>query len=69
MKQENEINPEFDIPYYIFEELIDYIELTAKGNCKTAKWHNIEALLGLAIMNNRLTRAQAALLRNTYCRE
>lgn len=69
MEQENIVNPDFNIPYYIFEALIDYIELSAKGNCKTSKWHNIEALLGLAVVNKRLTREQANCLRNTYYRE
>ena len=26
-----QLNKEFNIPYYIFEEITDYIELTAKG--------------------------------------
>lgn len=26
----NKINEDFDIPYYIFEEIVEYIELTAK---------------------------------------
>ena len=69
MEQENKINPDFNIPYYIFEELIDYIELTAKGQCKAMKWQNIESLLGLAVVNKRLTREQANCLRETYCRE
>lgn len=53
------INEEFNIPYYIFEELIEYVELTAKGYSKTAKWHNIKALLRLAVVNNRISKEQA----------
>ncbi len=69
MKQENTVNPDFNIPYYIFEELIDYVELTAKGKCIPMKWQNIESLLGLAVVNQRLTKSQANCLRKTYCRE
>ena len=36
------------MPYYIFEEIVDYIELTAQGKCKSMKWENIKMLLGLA---------------------
>ena len=42
MKQEKLINPEFDIPYYIFDEIVEYIEKTAQGRCKTMKWENIK---------------------------
>lgn len=38
----NTINEEFNIPYYIFEEITEYIELTAKGHCKCMKWDNIK---------------------------
>lgn len=31
------INEEFNIPYYIFEEIVEYVELTSKGNCKIMK--------------------------------
>ena len=52
MEQE-QINPNFDIPYYIFEEITEYIELTAKGHCKCMKWDNIKSLLNLAVINKR----------------
>lgn len=63
------INKNFDIPYYIFEEITEYIELTAMGNCKTMKWKNITSLLNLAVINNRLTEQQAIYLKQTFCRE
>ena len=62
-------NNDFDIPFYIFEEIVEYIEQTALGHCKTAKWHNIKALLGLARINNNLTKEQVDFLIKTYCRE
>ena len=64
-----EINKDFNIPYYIFEEIIEYIELTAKGKCKTMKWENIKSLLNLAVINNKLTNEQARYLKETFCRE
>ena len=33
-----QINEEFNIPYYIFEEIIEYVKLTAKGYSKCMKW-------------------------------
>lgn len=63
------LNKDFNVPYYIFEEILQYIELTAKGNCKTMKWENIKALLNLAVINNRLTKEQAEYLKETFCRE
>ena len=64
-----QINKEFDVPYYIFEEIVDYIELTAHGKSKSMKWENIKKLLGLAKVNNRLTSEQVKFLINKYNRE
>lgn len=65
----DEVNKEFNIPYYIFEEIVEYVELTAKGYSKTAKWNNIKSLLGMAKVNNRLTEQQVKHIINNYCRE
>ena len=65
----NTINEEFNIPYYIFEEITEYIELTALGHKKSMKWENIKSLLGLAKLNNRLTERQVNHLIDKYCRE
>ena len=62
-------NEDFNIPYYIFEEIVEYIELTSSGKCKTMKWNNIESLLKMATVNHRLTEQQAEHLKKTYCRE
>lgn len=64
-----EINKDFSVPIYIVEELINYVELTAKGYSKCMKWENIKALLRLAQANNRLTKQQVEFIINTYCRE
>ena len=68
MEQE-QINPNFDIPYYIFEEITEYIEETSQVKCKCMKWENIKRLLRLAVVNNRLTEKQAETLENDFCRE
>lgn len=63
------INEDFDIPYYIFEEIVEYVELTAQGYCKCMKWDNIKSLLKLAQVNNRLTDRQVKYIIETYNRE
>lgn len=67
--ESKKININFDIPYYIFEDLIEYIELTAKGKPTGTRWEKIRALLGLARMNKRLTEEQVRYIEDTYCRE
>lgn len=69
MEQEEIINPDFNIPYYIFEEIVEYIEQTGQGRCRSMKWENIRSLLNCAVLNKRLTRVQADNLEQTYCRE
>ena len=57
------------MPYYIFEEIIDYVELSSKGYSKYMKWENIKSLLRLAVISNRLTKEQAQFLEKQFCRE
>ena len=64
-----QVNKDFNVPMYIVEELVDYLELTAKGYSKCMKWENIKSLLKLAKINNRLTENQVQYIINTYCRE
>lgn len=63
------INEDFNVPYYIFEEIVEYIELTAQGHCKCMKWENIKSLLRLAKVNNRLTEQQVNFIIENYNRE
>lgn len=63
------LNKDFNVPYYIFEEILEYIELTAKGHCKSIKWNNIKSLINLAVINNRLTKEQAEYLKKTFYRD
>lgn len=64
-----ELDSDFFIPYYILEEIIEYVELSAKGNSKCMKWENIKMLLNLAVINNKLSREQAEFLKIKYNRE
>lgn len=63
------INQEFDVPYYIFEEIVEYIEFTSKGYCKSMKWKNIKSLLRLAQFNKRLTDEQVNFIIEKFNRE
>lgn len=69
MEINEKINEEFNIPYYIFEEIVEYIEQTAQGRRKTMKWENIKRLLNLAVVNKRLTEKQADIIKERYSRE
>ena len=60
---------QFNIPYYIVEELIEYIELTQSGKCKSMKWENIKCLLNCARLNNKLTQEQVDIIIEKYNRE
>ena len=66
MKQ---LNKDFNIPYYIFEEIIEYIELTKQGYCKSMKWSNIKALLKCAKVNDKLSNEQVNFIIEKYNRE
>lgn len=59
----------FVVPNYIASEILEYVEQTAQGKCKCMKWRNIQALLGLAIINGRITREQADFIEKIFCRE
>ena len=63
------VNEDFDVPQYIFEEIVEYVEQTAQGRCRCMKWENIRSLLRMAVANNRLTEQQAEFLEVKYCRE
>ncbi len=60
-------NKDFSVPYYIFEEIKEYIELTAKGYSKCMKWENIRALLRLAVVSNNLTDEPAQFSEKKFC--
>ena len=61
-----QLNKEFNVPYYIFEEIVDYVELTAKGYSKCMKWENIKSLLKLAVINDKLTKEQAKFIEKEF---
>ena len=59
----------FIVLNYISEEILEYIEQTAQGRCRCMKWRNIQALLVLAVINRRITREQADIIEELFCRE
>lgn len=63
------MNNEFDLPFYLVEELTSYLEATAKGENKSSQWNNIVALIGLAKVNDRITQEQATFLIQEFNRE
>lgn len=63
------LDSDFFIPYYVFEEIIEYVEMSAKGKCKCMKWENIKSLMNLAILNGKLTKEEAEFLKKKFCRE
>ena len=65
---EQDIN-DFEIPYYITEEITEYIEQTESGKCKCMKWENIKMLLRMAVINKRITNEQSKIIEMKYCRE
>ena len=69
MEEDRKINLDYNVPYYIFEEIVEYVEQTAQGRCRCMKWENIRRLLRCAVVNEKLTEAQAENIEKTYCRE
>jgi len=64
-----QVNKDLNVPMYIVEELVDYLELTAKVYSKCMKWENIKSLLKLAQVNNRLSEQHVKYIIDNYCRE
>ena len=60
---------ECSIPYYIFEEIVEYVEETAKRRSRSMKWENIRSLLKCAVVNHRITKQQVEFIEKHYCRE
>lgn len=63
------VNKDFDIPYYIFEEIIEYITLDGTIEQRKEKSNNLNALLRLSIINRRLTKEQVIFLKDSFCEE
>ena len=56
------MNEDFNIPYYIFEQLVSYIE----NGKSIIEWENIKVLFKIARLNNRLTKEQIEFLEKKY---
>ena len=53
------MNKDFNIPYYLFEELLDY-----EHNATT--WENLRYIIQMAVFNNKITQQQADFLIQKY---
>jgi len=62
-------NDNFVIPYYIFKELIDYLEITSTGRKVPYMWEYIKSLLDKAKRDGILTYTQILFLLEKYSRE
>jgi len=56
------LNVEFNVPYYILEEIVNYIE----SGKSLRIWNNVELLINLARMNGKITEEQAKYLKEKY---
>ena len=63
----SKINSDFDIPYYIFEELIEYISFKCNGIEKASKLESIYIFLNTAVINKKLSSDQAEYIKKTFC--
>lgn len=57
------INPNFDIPYYVFEEIVG---LYKYENLPSA-WEKAKIMVNMAVANNRLTEVQGKFIKDRYC--
>lgn len=60
------INYDFDIPYYVFEEIVEYASINSSSEDKFFKWNNIKILLNMAVANDRLSYEQAEYIKNKF---
>ena len=58
-----EINKDFDIPYYVFEEIIKYVLIKDKTN---QDWNKVQYFINMAVINERLSKEQARKLKEKY---
>lgn len=68
MENENIINANFDIPYYIFDAIVKYYESSKDGVYNQSKWEEVKLLLNLAVLNNRITTDQLNFIIETFHR-
>lgn len=63
----SKIDTNFDIPYYIFEEIVNYVGLNISEAERISKLENIQLLLNLAVINKKLSKEQAEYIKKTFC--
>lgn len=62
-------NEDFNIPFYLVQELVSYVEERAKGKNRISQWDNLCSLIALAEVNERITQEQATFLIEEFNRE
>lgn len=62
MNYNGKTNENFDIPFHIFDEIVEYVE---RGK-PTSKWRNIYTLIKMSECNQKLTPDQAQYLIDNY---
>lgn len=60
---------EFNIPYYVFEAIVNYVEHSARGTYSRESWNDVVMLINMAQMNDRFSESQANKLKERFCRE
>lgn len=65
----NKIDEEFNIPYYVFEAIVNYVEHSAKETYSRESWNEVVMLINMAQMNDRFSESQAKKLKEKFCRE
>lgn len=46
----------FMIPYYLFEEIINYVEQQAEGRGQIEKWEEIKILINMAVLSETISQ-------------
>lgn len=62
MKSNKNINENFDIPFHIFNEIVEYVN---KGK-PDYMWRNIYTLIKMSEYNNKISSSQAKYLIDNY---
>ena len=57
------------IPFYIVNDIVEYIEYKGGISDKIKRWSNISTLINGAVLNHRLTREEATKIKEKFCRE
>ena len=63
------ISEKYNIPFYLLEEIYEYVNSCTDGESNATKWGNINTLINLAVMSERLSREESIEIKRYYCKE